>query len=492
MPLSDRDYMKGKHPPTCTCVDCVNERLGVIKHQKHKDKRKSEKPLAEHLKPPIFTTPAIKTNKRKIPNWLKALLLVISLSGVGLGVSYYVGSFITFWILFGFSIIYSIEKCFSYITRKYKAIGKLYRLLLNLSILSVFGLLIWSGIKLFSHQFVHSSLAGGLLFLAELVFFIWMWRMVSKNSWRWPSMKLTAFSLIVIFLILAFAGVNPFSNYKDNAISGVSNYFAKIHTSATNENVVVSNPTQSTLANSHINSTTSSVISSATPTVTQTISNDKIDPRTGTYKHYYLGLVDSEGGFLSGSGCYDDKGDFIVLINNKNAINPTYNELVSFLQKDKTDEFPYDYTFPVTGWYYGTAESNVDLARIQQIIDGSFQPYKPNICDDFAERLHNNAELAGIRCAFVSIDLSGYPDPFHYGIPSNTGHALDAFQTVDKGLIYIDDTNTPGPTRSVAIVNVTVGQAYIPKLLFNDIGWLPTSMGTVINVEVIWDGTWND
>lgn len=30
MPLSDRDYMKGKHPPSCTCVDCVNKRLGII------------------------------------------------------------------------------------------------------------------------------------------------------------------------------------------------------------------------------------------------------------------------------------------------------------------------------------------------------------------------------------------------------------------------------------------------------------------------------
>ena len=62
------------------------------------------------------------------------------------------------------------------------------------------------------------------------------------------------------------------------------------------------------------------------------------------------------------------------------------------------------------------------------------------MCADFAERLHNDAEMAGIRCAYVTIGLSGYTDPSHYGIPSNTSHAFDAFQTSDRGLIYIDFT----------------------------------------------------
>lgn len=490
MPLEDRDYMREKHPPNCTCVDCVNKRLGIVTHQKSKDKRKSVNLSSE---PPVSHTPATKTNNRKPPSWLKALLLVISLSGIGLVVSYYIGVFIPFWILFGFSVIYSIEKWFSNITRKYKALGKLYRLLLNLSILSLFGLLVWSGIKLFSHQFLNNALAGGLIFLAELIFFVWMWRVISKNSWRWPSMKLTTFSLIVVFLILAFAGVSPFNNYKDNVINEVSNYFAKMHTSTSSENGVNPSSIQPTLTNNNINSLSPSVIPSATPTVKQTVTviNDKIDPRTGIYKNYYLGLVNTSEGILAGDGCYDDTGDFIILINNKDATNPTYSQLVSFLQSDKTDEFPYNYTNIIHGFYYGTAESHVDLSRIKNIIDGTLQPSPPDVCADFAERLHNEAELAGIKCAYVSIDLSGYPDPLHYGIPSNTGHALDAFETVDRGLVYVDDTNTPGPARSVSIVNVTVGQDYIPTLLFNDMGWLPTSMGTVTNVEVIWDGTWD-
>ncbi len=209
-----------------------------------------------------------------------------------------------------------------------------------------------------------------------------------------------------------------------------------------------------------------------------------INSRTGIYKNYYLGLVDTPEGTLSGNGCYDDSGHFIVLINNKDAVNPTYAQMVSFLQQDRTDQFPYTYSLSVPGSYYGSAESYVDLTRIQGIIDGTEQPSPPQVCADFAERLHNDAEMAGIRCAYVSIDLSGYTG----------GHALDAFQTTDMGLVYVDDTNSPGPTRCVKTVNVQVGQQYIPHSLFPEVGWDSTwdSLGTVTNVYTTWDGNWNN
>lgn len=95
----------------------------------------------------------------KIQNWLKVLLFVFALSMAGLGVSKVVGSFIPFWLLFVFSSLFSVEKWFGYIIRKRKALGRPYRLLLNLCILSLLGLIIWSGIKLFSQQFIHSALA---------------------------------------------------------------------------------------------------------------------------------------------------------------------------------------------------------------------------------------------------------------------------------------------------------------------------------------------
>jgi hypothetical protein len=54
------------------------------------------------------------------------------------------------------------------------------------------------------------------------------------------------------------------------------------------------------------------------------------------------------------------------------------------------------------------------------------------VCADFAEMLHNNAEKAGWRAAWVGIDLAG----------SEGGHALNAFQTTDEGLVYADCTSS--------------------------------------------------
>ncbi|MBA7477746.1 hypothetical protein ES707_13160 [subsurface metagenome] len=116
--------------------------------------------------------------------------------------------------------------------------------------LCLVGLIIWSGIKLFSQQYFSSSLVGSLVFLAELVFFIWMWRTVSKNSWRWPSMKLTALSLMCLFLIFAFAGVPPMSDYKDGLITEWNTYWAEQKTETSD-----TAPTEISNNNSDITST---------------------------------------------------------------------------------------------------------------------------------------------------------------------------------------------------------------------------------------------
>ena len=210
-----------------------------------------------------------------------------------------------------------------------------------------------------------------------------------------------------------------------------------------------------------------------------------IDPNTGAYGNYYLGLVTDEasGETFGGDGCYDDTGKFIVLINNKSAVDPTYAQMVNFLKGDKTDEYPYIDTNNAPDTYYGTAKSHVDLTRIQNIIDGIAQPDSPDVCSDFAERLHNEAEINGIRCAYVSVDLS-------------TGlHALDAFQTTDRGLIYVDDTGAvPGNSvsRCVKTVSIAAGQNFQPVSLFPTPGYNSTwdVVGNVISFQVTWDGTW--
>ena len=331
--------------------------------------------------------------KRKIPNWFMTLLLIFSLAIVGLGVSILVGNTIPFWLLLGFSSIFAIEKWHSYQTQKHKAAGKFYRLLLNLGILSLFGFIIWSGIKLFSQQY--NPLNGSLIFLMEFVCFIWMWRVVARNSWRWPSMKLTISSLICLFLVFSFAGVQPMASYKDKMFSFAGSIF--------------SNPSESVVEQPN-----STLITPTPP---------KPNPP--------------------------------VVVTQPSLKDPSWNQLLDFLLADDTDSHPYVYpTF---------------------------------VCEDFAGMLQSHAKSAGWRCAIITVQLSGYPDWFHYGIPSNTGHACNAFNTTDRGLVYIDDTRSAGagPVNQDNTVDIQVGKEYIPMALFPSPGWYSASlsMGVVVGIS---------
>jgi hypothetical protein len=101
---------------------------------------------------------------------------------------------------------------------------------------------------------------------------------------------------------------------------------------------------------------------------------------------------------------YDDNavivggdGEPIDLVDNPSATNPTYALVQAFIKTDLTDMNSYtdDYS-----------------------------------CGDFAEDVHNNAEAMGIRAGWVGIFFVG----------EETGHACNAFQTTDMGLVYIDCT----------------------------------------------------
>jgi len=89
-------------------------------------------------------------------------------------------------------------------------------------------------------------------------------------------------------------------------------------------------------------------------------------------------------------------GEPVNLVNNSRAYDHTWHEVAGFLQWDTTDEEAY------------TTE---------------------HMCGYFAEELHNRAEYYGFKTAFVSVE-------FEEGEP----HALNAFNTVGFGLIYVDCT----------------------------------------------------
>lgn len=118
---------------------------------------------------------------------------------------------------------------------------------------------------------------------------------------------------------------------------------------------------------------------------------------------------------------------------------------MSFLKADPTDKQKYDYA--------------------------SF------VCADFAELLHNNAEKEGWRTAYVAIRLS------------QGGHALNAFETTDRGLVYVDSVSplARGITNSDKLVDVKVGREYLPESIFPEPGWSSVweSMGVVEEIETV-------
>jgi hypothetical protein len=99
----------------------------------------------------------------------------------------------------------------------------------------------------------------------------------------------------------------------------------------------------------------------------------------------------------------------IELFDNSIAVNPTYDELVTFLKTDPTDQRDY-----------------VDMDNT-----GGYK------CADFARDIHNNAEQNGIKAAFVAITFMG----------EDIGHAINAFETVDQGLVFVDCTGGAGAGR---------------------------------------------
>ncbi len=111
------------------------------------------------------------------------------------------------------------------------------------------------------------------------------------------------------------------------------------------------------------------------------------------------GLIYTEDGKIECGG----DNEPIILTNSATAVDPTFEELVAFITADSTDRKKYIGEGP-----------------------GAY------VCADFAEEVHNNAEAAGIRAGWVSLTFEG----------TEEGHALNAFETSDKGLIFIDCTNS--------------------------------------------------
>jgi len=95
-------------------------------------------------------------------------------------------------------------------------------------------------------------------------------------------------------------------------------------------------------------------------------------------------------------------GQPMNMINLSSAQDPTWQQLINFLNTDQTDRREY-----VLNEY---------------------------VCSGFTEDIHNNAEAIGIRCAIVHVEFED----------AVVTHVLNAFNTVDRGLVFIDCTGAMG------------------------------------------------
>lgn len=131
-------------------------------------------------------------------------------------------------------------------------------------------------------------------------------------------------------------------------------------------------------------------------------------------------------------------GKQLNLVNNNESTNPTWQQLNDFLRSDKTDQ--------------------------NQYIFGSY------MCADFAKEVHDNAEVAGIRAAFVGIFFKGDIED----------HALNAFETTDRGLVYIDCGELD------TIVYIEEDKEYQPISLYEPNNVTIEPMSIVEAVEIYW------
>lgn len=131
------------------------------------------------------------------------------------------------------------------------------------------------------------------------------------------------------------------------------------------------------------------------------------------YGAYFIGTRDGyerghENGFIAGKilgyeNGYDNGYAFGLYVGQtyeEGIRDPTYREMMNFLERDNTNQ--HKYLFP----YY--------------------------VCGDFAWDVWYSARKENIRCAYIGINLKYIP---HY---HDTGHVLVMFGTIDKGQIYIE------------------------------------------------------
>lgn len=139
------------------------------------------------------------------------------------------------------------------------------------------------------------------------------------------------------------------------------------------------------------------------------LQNEVTDLKDAVVQSYNLGYFEGETdgyqlgydeGYTQGTGDAEENGWYIR--------DPTYTEMIAFIDSDKTDENNYTEDY---------------------------------VCYDFTADFNANAFQAGYRCGFVYIEFF------------DGAHAITCFKTTDRGLTYIEP-------QTDEIVTIAIGKLY--------------------------------
>jgi len=281
-----------------------------------------------------------------------------------------------------------------------------------------------------------------VLSIAGLVIVIW--GLTSMSRYRVSFTRffiMTLFSLIFVIVSSTYLGIRSFTDVRDNIKDALTTEAEEFRSTV---DLIVQRAELKVIS---LAEALKESIEEATTNEGKHVTGTSVTESESESKTIDTTYVYVQGGILVGAD-----GSAIKLQNNTNAVNPSWNQLKDFLLEDETDRQRYDF-------------NNL-------------------VCADFAEMLHNNAEKAGIRAAYVSAQLG----PCLY-YPYGGGHAFNAFQTIDRGLIFIDCTGTTEPygINADKIVEVKEGQEYVPHSIFPEPGWDSVwgNMGVVKKIEAI-------
>lgn len=106
----------------------------------------------------------------------------------------------------------------------------------------------------------------------------------------------------------------------------------------------------------------------------------------------------------------DLDGKYVTIKTYRDAKPVSYSDLIAFLDNDNTEDKIY--------------------------VEPAYT------CVDFSAELYNNAEANGIKCGLVAVN---YEEPI-------LGHAFNAFETTDRGIVYIDCTGINETYREAGYV----------------------------------------